>query len=138
MPTPSNEPTLDAQEALGEALRIYLEHRAHGSSESDSRLLARHPKLRELLEPLLAQDVPTSGDLRPGSTLGDFRLVEVIGRGGMGEVWEAEQVSLQRRVALKLLRAQLFSPPYAIERFRRGDCYEIPGEFVVARGVTAA
>ncbi len=119
MPTSSNEPTFDAQDALSEALRIYLEHRAHGSGESDSRLLARHPKLRELLEPLLAQDVPTTGDLRPGSTLGDFRLIEVIGRGGMGEVWEAEQLSLQRRVALKLLRAQLFSSPYAVERFRR-------------------
>jgi len=38
-----------------------------------------------------------------GMTLGDFTLVQILGRGGMGEVWEAEQLSLSRRVALKLL-----------------------------------
>ncbi|MAF67370.1 MAG: hypothetical protein CMJ84_17150 [Planctomycetes bacterium] len=38
-----------------------------------------------------------------GETVGDFRLVRLIGRGGMGEVWEAEQLSLSRPVALKLL-----------------------------------
>ena len=35
--------------------------------------------------------------------IGDFHLLRLIGRGGMGEVWEAEQVSLRRRVALKLI-----------------------------------
>ena len=36
--------------------------------------------------------------------IGDYRLVERIGQGGMGEVWRAEQVSLKREVALKFIR----------------------------------
>ena len=35
--------------------------------------------------------------------LGDFTLIQRLGRGGMGEVWEAQQQSLGRKVALKLL-----------------------------------
>jgi eukaryotic-like serine/threonine-protein kinase len=51
--------------------------------------------------------------------LGDFRLLRVIGRGGMGVVYEAVQESLDRRVAVKVLRAQLLSEPKQLKRFER-------------------
>ncbi|HTF90187.1 MAG TPA: serine/threonine-protein kinase [Planctomycetota bacterium] len=119
MSAQSNDPSIDRGDALGEALRVYLEHRAGRTGESDAQLLERHPRLRELLEPLLAQDGQAGGAIAPGVVLGDYRLLESIGRGGMGEVWEAEQVSLKRRVALKLLRNQVFASARSIERFRR-------------------
>jgi serine/threonine-protein kinase len=44
--------------------------------------------------------------LAPGKIVGDFRLVALIGQGGMGQVWEAEQVSLRRTVAVKFVRPE--------------------------------
>jgi hypothetical protein len=54
-----------------------------------------------------------------GRRLGDFEVVREIGRGGMGVVYEARQVSLNRKVALKVLGTGLGLSPKAIERFRR-------------------
>jgi len=51
--------------------------------------------------------------------LGDFRLLREVGRGGMGVVYEAYQVSLDRRVALKLLHGGIMRRHEAVERFRR-------------------
>jgi tetratricopeptide (TPR) repeat protein len=52
-----------------------------------------------------------------GGTLGDFRLVREIGRGGMGVVYEAEQISLRRRVALKVLPLAATMDPRHLQRF---------------------
>jgi WD40 repeat protein len=51
--------------------------------------------------------------------IGDYRIVRVIGRGGMGVVYEAEQLSLGRRVALKVLPAHVIADDKMEERFRR-------------------
>jgi hypothetical protein len=51
--------------------------------------------------------------------LGDYRVLREIGRGGMGIVYEAEQVSLGRRVALKVLPRFFLANPESVERFRR-------------------
>ena len=51
--------------------------------------------------------------------LGDFEIVRELGRGGMGAVYEALQLSLNRKVALKVLRVGLGLTPSAVERFRR-------------------
>lgn len=51
--------------------------------------------------------------------LGDFRIIREIARGGMGVVYEAEQVSLCRRVAVKVIPPQLLSDPRQLERFHQ-------------------
>ena len=48
-------------------------------------------------------DQSHTGDRTPARQLGDFTIIREIGRGGMGTVYEAEQLSLGRRVAIKLL-----------------------------------
>ncbi len=76
------------------------------------------------IEQLKGQDASRSGlTAVPGAAkierLGDFRVVREIGRGGMGVVYEAEQQSLGRRVALKVIGGNVASSPRGVLRFRR-------------------
>jgi tetratricopeptide (TPR) repeat protein len=57
------------------------------------------------------------GEPIPG-ILGDFRIIREVGRGGMGVVYEAEQISLSRRVALKVLPFAATMDPKQLQRFR--------------------
>jgi serine/threonine protein kinase len=50
--------------------------------------------------------------------LGDFRIIREVGRGGMGVVYEAEQLSLRRRVALKVLPFAAVLDPKQLQRFK--------------------
>jgi eukaryotic-like serine/threonine-protein kinase len=77
----------------------------------------------------MASPNPTSDSVAPtvalnapsppsGSTLGEFVLLRLLGKGGMAEVWLAEQTSLKRNVALKLLKPELMSEPAYVKRFQ--------------------
>jgi hypothetical protein len=69
-------------------------------------------------EPPRVDPVAESFEFKPGAVVGDFELVQRLGVGGMGAVWEAQQRSLQRRVALKLIRPEQLDA-YTIELFQR-------------------
>ena len=54
-----------------------------------------------------------------GTTLHHYRILRAIGKGGMGEVYAAEDTLLHRQVALKILPQDMAPDPDRLERFRR-------------------
>src|SRR5689334_3858961 len=92
------------------------------SPEAFARLLADAPTAESI-------DVDTGPGLAASTRLrGRYRIIRFIARGGMGEVYEAEDTELHTRVALKTVRAHIADDPQTLARFRR--------EIQVARTVT--
>jgi serine/threonine protein kinase/formylglycine-generating enzyme required for sulfatase activity len=110
----------------------------HGGEAVDVEEYSRaHPELAEQLRQLLPA-LHVLADLRHSTSsvdavvpsapvpvsaaelgeLGDFRIFREIGRGGMGIVYEAEQISLRRRVALKVLPLAAALDPKHLQRFK--------------------
>src|SRR4051794_36961652 len=115
-----------------------IERAKKGQPVDIERLAALHPRYAEQLRTLLPTiemlmrfgDASSQSGRRSGrkegiavglgreELLGDFRLLREIGRGGMGVVYEAEQVSMGRRVALKILPFVAIAQDKSLQRFR--------------------
>ncbi len=86
------------------------------------------PQLRGEVQSLLDQQAKSFLESSPlsaikalsaGAKLGNFEIVVLLGRGGMGEVWRARDARLNRDVAIKVLPAGLAREPDRIARFER-------------------
>lgn len=111
----------EREQRIALAMEAYLEQRDLGRSVSRTEFLDQYPDVAEelrarlqVLDILQGEQPESSADdsstverdlgLTPqNAALGDFRLKRPIGRGGMGIVYEAEQLSLGRTVAVKVL-----------------------------------
>ena len=112
MKDPRSDPVADL-------LAEYLDGRTSGKGADPEGLLARCPEdRREELRKAISffEKTAEGGSARlsglPPARFGDFEILREIGRGGMGVVYEARQVSLDRRVALKLI------PPWQVPNDR--------------------
>jgi eukaryotic-like serine/threonine-protein kinase len=130
-PTATNgvDSAVAQQSELARVLDAYLAAVEAGEAIDPEALVAAHPEIADRLRSCLAvlrvaSQVEGSADLGVAidpsvdTCLGDFRILRIIGRGGMGIVFEAEQVSLRRRVALKVLPFAAALDPQQSRRFQ--------------------
>jgi serine/threonine protein kinase len=131
--TLSAPPSLGESDPLAAELLEELAARLQAGERLDlEACIQKHPECAERLRRLLptvqvladlggssesVQPPVADGSLTPG-VLGDFRILREVGRGGMGIVYEAEQISLGRRVALKVLPFASTLDPKQLQRFK--------------------
>ncbi len=124
-----------ARDPVEPLIEQFLQLHRRGEAADVEAFARAHPEhaatLREVLPTLVALEQvrrersasTASGRRRlampPLERLGEFRIVREVGRGGMGVVFEAEQQSLGRRVALKVLPQAALLTGTQLQRFRR-------------------
>ena len=120
-------------EPMESLLDEFVEQLRRGESPSISAYETAHPEcadqIREFFPVVQAMEQmalrrqhgrgPAVFAVGTPTQLGDFRIVREIGRGGMGIVYEAEQESLSRHVAVKVLPQSSLLNPAALQRFQR-------------------
>jgi serine/threonine protein kinase len=113
---------------LGQVADEFTQRLNRGERPSVEEYVERHPEIAELLREVLPAlgllrrpdvgAVLAGGDPNLAEPLGDFRLVREIGRGAMGVVYEAIQLSLNRPVAVKVLPFAAALDPRQLQRFQ--------------------
>jgi WD40 repeat protein len=135
-PCPDTPPC--REERVNEAIAAYLEAAEAGQAPDRADFLTRHPDLANDLRAFLddrERFAQAAGQLGPEPaglptlapaaahpatvrSFGDYELLEEIARGGMGVVYKARQISLNRTIALKMILAGAFASPADVQRFR--------------------
>ena len=117
----------ELESLLGRLADEFLYRRERGERPDPEEYATRHPEAADVIRRALGslrlvESVADGPDLAGESiaegVLGDYRIVREVGRGGMGVVYEAEQLSLRRRVALKVLPFAAVLDPRHLQRFR--------------------
>src|SRR5262245_46321037 len=130
-----NAKPLDAQqqERFDEAVAAYLKAVDEGQSPKRAMWLACYPDLadelaafldnqecvQDLARPLREAAEPEPVALSLPCRIGDYELQAEIARGGMGVIYRANQVSLKRTVALKIILAGQLATDVDVQRFHR-------------------
>ena len=120
----ANDDQID--DLVGQVVEEYLQCLERGEKPPLDEFAKRYPEIADVLKTVIPALHPTeeTADVfaevssRPGRRLGDFRILRQLGRGGMGIVYEAEQISMKRRVALKVLPLVGLVDELKIHRFR--------------------
>jgi tetratricopeptide (TPR) repeat protein/serine/threonine protein kinase len=127
-----NSAVESAESLVGQIADEFTERLNRGEQPAVEEYAQRYPQIADLLRQALpalqaigssAEDValsaaPADQEQQLTGCLGDFRLLREIGRGGMGVVYEAEQITLGRRVALKVLPFAAAMDPKQLQRFK--------------------
>jgi serine/threonine protein kinase/WD40 repeat protein/Tfp pilus assembly protein PilF len=129
----STPDSLGAETVIADVTDEFMERLRRGERPDVEDYARRHPQIAAVLRHVLpalevigsrapgwpAGSAPTStSELQPEGALGDFRLVREIGRGGMGVVYQAVQISLGREVALKVLPFAAALDSKQLQRFK--------------------
>ena len=88
------------------------------ASQQQAGSFLERPAIEAAAQDLARHTVPEAGSSLIGRTLSHYRVVGKLGSGGMGVVYKAEDIRLQRPVALKFLPDEIARDPRALSRFQ--------------------